>query len=85
MHSVEVECLPKELPEKIVADVSGLTLGSTFKVADLQLPEGVAVTTDRDVVIALVTIPRVAEPEETAGEPAVGEPAAAAPAEGNQG
>jgi len=38
---VEVECLPKDLPEFIEVDISGLEVGDTLHLSDLQIPEGV--------------------------------------------
>jgi large subunit ribosomal protein L25 len=38
---VEVECLPKDLPEFIEIDISGLEVGETLHLSDLQIPEGV--------------------------------------------
>ena len=71
---VEVTCMPRELPEFVAVDLSGMTLGTTLRAADLKLPEGVSVH-HPDVVIASV-IAKVEE-EVTAAE---GEEAAAAPA-----
>ncbi|EJW90586.1 50S ribosomal protein L25/general stress protein Ctc, partial [gut metagenome] len=75
---VEVTCLPKELPEFIQVDLSGLTTGSTFHASMLTLPEGVTVhsKTGEDIVLASV-IAKVEE--EIAGdeEEATETPAAA--------
>ena len=68
---VEVTCMPRELPEFVAVDLSGMTLGTTLRAADLKLPEGVSVH-HPDVVIASV-IAKVEE-EVTAAE---GEEAAA--------
>ena len=38
MHSIEVECLPKDLPEIIQIDVSGLNVGDAIHIKDVQLP-----------------------------------------------
>jgi len=38
---VEVECLPKDLPEFIEVDISGLDVGETLHLSDLKVPEGV--------------------------------------------
>ena len=72
---VEVTCLPKELPEFIQVDLSGLTTGSTFHASMLKLPEGVTVhsKTGEDIVLASV-IAKVEE--EIAGDEAAETPAA---------
>lgn len=38
---IEVSCLPAQLPEFIVVDLSGLTVQEPVHVSDLKLPEGV--------------------------------------------
>lgn len=38
---VEISCLPKDLPEFITVDLSGMTAGSTLHFSDLELPENV--------------------------------------------
>ena len=38
---LEVECLPKDLPQFIEIDVSGLQLNESLHIADIKLPEGV--------------------------------------------
>src|SRR5688500_8797783 len=74
-RELEVECLPTEIPEKIVVDVSELALGKHVRVSDTKVPDRVKVLTDPDVVIAHVVAPRA---EEVVAAPE----AVAAPAEG---
>lgn len=59
LHSIEVECLPKDLPEMIRIDVSGLNVGEAIHVKDLQLPEGVSVRADGDLTVVRVAAPKV--------------------------
>ncbi len=59
LHSVEVECLPKDLPEIIHIDVSKLNVGEAVHVKDLVLPEGVTVRHDADLTIVRVAAPKV--------------------------
>ncbi|MDL1864976.1 50S ribosomal protein L25/general stress protein Ctc [Betaproteobacteria bacterium PRO5] len=40
---IEVSCLPKDLPEFITVDLSGMTAGSTLHLSDLILPENVEI------------------------------------------
>ena len=37
---VDVECLPKDLPEYIEVDISGLDVGDSLHLSDLKMPEG---------------------------------------------
>ena len=38
---VEVECLPKDLPEYIEVDISGMDVGDSLHLSDLAIPGGV--------------------------------------------
>ena len=77
---VEVSCLPKDLPEFLELDLSGMSLNETKFLADIPLPPGVAIPelTQRNAPVVSIHAPRAEEPEPTAVEAA----AAAAPAEG---
>jgi large subunit ribosomal protein L25 len=59
VHSLDVQCLPKDLPETIQCDVSELAIGDALHIRDLQLPDGVTTSLDGDVVVAIITEPRV--------------------------
>ena len=62
---LEVECLPDNLPERFLVDVSGMIeIGSTITVGDLIVPEGVEILVDADEVLAVVTAPAAAEEAE---------------------
>lgn len=55
VHEIEIFCRPSDLPEVIVNDVEALELGQTLKIADLNLPSGVSVKMDGEVLVAIVT------------------------------
>jgi len=61
LHSVEVRCLPKDLPEKITVDISHLNVGEGVHISDLKLPEGVRAKLDGHVIVAHVEKPKVEE------------------------
>jgi large subunit ribosomal protein L25 len=61
LHSIEVECLPKDLPERIVVDVSALNLNDAVHLRDLQFPAGVSFRGDGDVTVLRVTSPNLTE------------------------
>ena len=70
LHEIEVECLPADLPDGIVADVSGLEPGDVLTVAELEAPPGVTIVTDPEQVVAAVVLPRAAATaEETEATP----------------
>ncbi|HVS75386.1 MAG TPA: 50S ribosomal protein L25/general stress protein Ctc, partial [Steroidobacteraceae bacterium] len=77
---IEVSCLPKDLPEFLELDLSGMSLNETKFLADIPLPAGVTIPelAHRNAPVVSIHSPRAAEPEPVAAEAA----AAAAPAEG---
>ncbi|MFP3090952.1 50S ribosomal protein L25 [Treponema sp. TIM-1] len=54
LHDIEVECLPKDLPERIDVDVSDLKVNQSIHVRDLPLGPGVRLISGGDQVVALV-------------------------------
>ena len=74
---VEVVALPKDLPEFLELDLSGMHLNETKFLADIPLPEGVSIPElqRRNAPVVSIHSPRAEEPEAVAAE-------AAAPAEG---
>lgn len=76
LHEIEVECLPKDLPQRIAVDVSDLKLNQSIHVRDLALGEGVRIISGPDQVVALVKFAKAegaASSEEGAGEGASSE------------
>lgn len=59
LHSLSIECLPKDLPELIRIDVSGLGVGEAIHVKDIALPEGVTAHADGDLTVVRVAAPKV--------------------------
>jgi len=79
LRDLTVLCLPTKLVERIDVDVSGLDLGGSLHVRDIQLPEGIKTTLDGNQTVALVAAPVVKEEK---AEEAVAEEGEAAEAEG---
>jgi large subunit ribosomal protein L25 len=71
LRSLEIECLPKDLPEVLSIDVSGLNIGDSIHVRHIMLPAGVKALDDPDLTVFLCAAPTVVE---------VAAPAGAAPA-----
>lgn len=46
LHSVDVECLPTQIPEHIDVDVTNLAIGHSIHVSDLKLESGVKIMID---------------------------------------
>lgn len=76
-RSVELECLPGDIPEYLEAEIGALKMGDSIHVEQLKVPEGVRILTDAKepvvVISAPVEEPKAAEAvpgeEEAAGEP----------------
>ncbi|MDR2072766.1 MAG: 50S ribosomal protein L25 [Spirochaetaceae bacterium] len=82
LHDIEVECLPRDLPERIDVDITGLKVNQSIHVRDLALNERVKLVSNPDQVVALVKFAKAeAAPaaEETVAE-AVAAPAGTAAA-----
>jgi large subunit ribosomal protein L25 len=69
---VEISCLPKDLPEFLEVDLSGMNLNDTKFLADIPLPPGVSIPelTQRNAPVVSIHAPRAEEPEPVAAEAA---------------
>ncbi len=61
VRSLEIECLPRDLPEIITVDVSNLNVGDSIHVKDIKLPAGVTAVDDGELTVFLVSAPTVEE------------------------
>ena len=67
MTEVEVECLPKDIPEFIAVDLSEMHVGDIIHLSDLKVPEGVEILAlkhegeEHDTAVASMHIRKVAE------------------------
>lgn len=74
-REVEIECLPKNIPENIKVDISGLHLHQSLKVGDMAAPEGVKFVSDPGSVVVIIGVPHKEEVEaKPAEEGVVAEP-----------
>ena len=86
---VEIECLPKDLPEFIAVDISAMEIGDTLHLSDLKVPEGVVLMElargeDHDQSVVSMHAKRVVSDEEEAGEEDKGGEQAGGVAEGEE-
>lgn len=73
LRELQVECLPRNIPEAVDIEIGDLEIGGSVHVRDVSLPD-VKILNDEDLVIASVMAPTVAAlPEDEDGE-ATGEP-----------
>jgi len=68
LHKLEVECLPKYVPEHLEVEVTNLHLGKSIHVGDLKF-ENISILNAVDAIVVTVTAPRgeevTTEPVET--------------------
>ncbi len=65
MESLEIECLPQDLPNRIVADLSTLEeIGDSLYVRDIILPPNIELISDIDGLVVVISPPAVEEIEE---------------------
>lgn len=65
LTQLEVECLPGDLPEKVVVDISALQkIGDAVHVSDVTLPDEVLLLSSAEEMIVIATAPRVEVIEE---------------------
>lgn len=67
IREIEIRCEPREIPDVIDADVSGLGVHDVLHISDLQVAEGIEILNPPDTVIATVGIVK----EEPTAAPAV--------------
>ena len=78
IYDVDIECLPKDIPERITVDVSALQRGQSLHIRDLEPPDGVVILNSADQTIVSIAIPKQVEEESEESEDefaAVQEPA----------
>ncbi|MDP6032954.1 MAG: 50S ribosomal protein L25 [Candidatus Marinimicrobia bacterium] len=73
-NTVEIECLPTDVPENLIADISALELNSAMTAVDLVLPTDVSLVSPEETTIVTCNPPKAEvepEPEEVEGEEGV--------------
>jgi large subunit ribosomal protein L25 len=61
LREIEIKCLPTDIPEHILVDVSNVDLNQAFRVNELKLSDKIEVLSDPDSVIVTVSPIRVQE------------------------
>ena len=73
-REIEVECLPTQIPDEIRVPIDSLDIGDHISAGDLQLPEGVRLAEDPELVVVAVAPPTVSEEVEAAAPEETPEP-----------
>ena len=63
MTELEIECLPKDIPQNIEVDVSDLGIGDTLRLENVKVVENLELIGDLDMLIASVVAPAKQEEE----------------------
>ena len=57
-YTVELDCPATNIPEGVVVDLTGLEIGETIHLSDINLPEGIiSAITERDITVASIAAP----------------------------
>jgi len=76
LRKVEIECLPSDVPDSIIVDISNLKVGDHVSVGGMEVPEGVKALTELDrIVVAVVPPAKIEEVVEEGEEEIEGEEA----------
>ena len=84
-HRISLLCRVDAIPERIVADLTGLDINDSLHISALTLPEGVRPTIKRDFTIATVAAPAGVKEEIRAAAEAAAKAAEEAPEAGAEG
>jgi len=68
LRDVEIRCSPRDIPDAIHADVSGLGVHELLHVSDLQVGDDIEVVTDPETAVATVSVVREEPVEAPAAE-----------------
>jgi large subunit ribosomal protein L25 len=81
VDSIEVVTTPRLIPDEIVIDITDMTIDSVIRLADVELPAGVAATGDPEMPVVTVLMMRSEAAEDAAEAEAAGDSAEAPSAE----
>lgn len=68
LTSLEIECLPQDVPDYIALDVTELAMNQSRTVADIKVGDAISIITDKKHVVAIVSPPKVEEEPTPAAE-----------------
>jgi large subunit ribosomal protein L25 len=58
-REITITCLPDQMVEHLDVDVSGLAIGDSIHIRDIDLPEGLTTNQDENLTVAVVAAPTV--------------------------
>jgi large subunit ribosomal protein L25 len=73
LHKLKVRCLPKDLPEEIIIDVTALEIGKSIHLGQIVPPAGVEIIGEKSRTVVAVAAPRAEEEVAATAVPAAGD------------
>jgi large subunit ribosomal protein L25 len=73
LHKLKVRCLPKDLPEEILIDVTALEIGKSIHLGEIVPPAGVEIIGEKSRTVVAVAAPRAEEEVAATAAPAAGD------------
>ena len=61
LRELELDCLPRSIPDSLTLEIGELNLGETLHVSDVPLPEGVEIKTHPELAVVSVVAPKAEE------------------------
>jgi len=61
LFKLKVRCLPKDLPEQLIVDVTALEIGKAIHIGEITPPAGVEILGDKSFAVVSVAAPRAEE------------------------
>lgn len=74
LKSLQVKCLPQDIPEEVTIDISDLDINDSYKAQDIKLPKGVTAVTGEDEMVVVIHPPAREEEEAVPEEEIHAEP-----------
>lgn len=65
IHELQVRCLPRNIPDAITADISGLKVNDVMHVKDIKVDDNLEILTDPEAVVATIKFISDAQLEES--------------------
>ena len=68
IHSLSVECLPKDMIESIPVDITNLNIGDSLTVSDITVTSKIKILTDENLQVICVNAPKVIDSSDEEAE-----------------
>ncbi|UCB46125.1 MAG: 50S ribosomal protein L25 [Spirochaetota bacterium] len=63
VRDIEIECLPKDIPDSIIIDITELDIGDSIHIRDIEVSDEIKIISNPDQVVLTIGIPsKIVEP-----------------------